>query len=355
MNLIIVSHNQFGYHIDAFNYAKILSKYYKIYFICYDFGKQKIYLDNVEIVYVQKSNVRLNSLFRFLKTILKLAPKNDIIFIQYFKFCSLLRIRLDAKKTILDFRTASISQSSLKRKFEDIFAKFESYFYKNVSSISSGVINRLKLDADKTQIIPLGANKTHVDLKDWNEFTLLYVGTLNNRFIEKTIGGLEFFYLNHKINFKYFIIGDGIPRYKNPLIHKLNSSPIKDKIYYLGPLFHEELAPYFLKCNVGISFIPLKDYYDFQPPTKTFEYIMAGLFCIATRTSANSEIINSVNGILIEDTEFDFADKLYKAYLNRHTYNSIKIADTLESKTWENIITYTVKPYLESIYRNNIV
>lgn len=38
-------------------------------------------------------------------------------------------------------------------------------------------------------------------------------------------------------------------------------------------------------------YVPITDYYEYQPPTKTFEYVLSGLLCLATATSSNKEVI----------------------------------------------------------------
>ena len=66
-----------------------------------------------------------------------------------------------------------------------------------------------------------------------------------------------------------------------------------------GRIDYYKLKPFFDKCNVGVSYIPIRDYYQYQPPTKTFEYGLSGLVTIATETKSNQEVINNCNGILI--------------------------------------------------------
>jgi nucleoside-diphosphate-sugar epimerase len=58
---------------------------------------------------------------------------------------------------------------------------------------------------------------------------------------------------------------------------------------------------YFDIHNIGVSYIPMLKCFDNQPPTKTFEYLLSGMPVIATATNANKDIINDVNGVLIND------------------------------------------------------
>ena len=87
---------------------------------------------------------------------------------------------------------------------------------------------------------------------------------------------------------------------------------------------------------------------NFQPPTKTYEYIMSGLFCIATNTTANKEIIDNSNGILTRDNSKSLADAIIKTYKKRFNLNSFLIQDTLKNHTWNQIIDNKLTPLIES-------
>ena len=67
---------------------------------------------------------------------------------------------------------------------------------------------------------------------------------------------------------------------------------LSDIVSCIGRVPHHDLKKYFDEANVGVSFVPLLAHYQYQPPTKTFEYLMSGLYCIATSTIANKEIIS---------------------------------------------------------------
>ena len=87
-------------------------------------------------------------------------------------------------------------------------------------------------------------------------------------------------------------------------------------------------------------------YFDCQPPTKTFEYLLSGMPVIATATYENSLVVNDGNGVLINDTADSFCEGLEKLANNRVVYNSEKILTTCKQYTWENIIHNDLKSYL---------
>src|SRR5699024_2778090 len=149
--------------------------------------------------------------------------------------------------------------------------------------------------------------------KDFSTLNLLYVGTLNNRNITQTIEGLSIFLKNNpkvKNITTYDIVGDG-DEYSQlmALVDKLSLNHI---VKFHGRVPHFKLKMFFDRCNVGISYIPITEYYNYQPPTKTFEYILSGIPCIATQTFENQSLVVADNGILCEDTPVGFSKALKK-------------------------------------------
>jgi len=116
-----------------------------------------------------------------------------------------------------------------------------------------------------------------------------------------------------------------------------------------GRIPHFELQPFFDKCNIGVSYIPMTEYYEFQPPTETFEYILSGMVCIATDTNENRLLISKENGVLCEDNPESFANALDYVYYNRQNYNSETIRNSLKDYTWENIVNKYLIPILNKL------
>ena len=110
----------------------------------------------------------------------------------------------------------------------------------------------------------------------------------------------------------------------------------------------KNIKRFFDISNIGISFIPVTSYFNFQPPTKTFEYIMSGLFCIGTDTYANKEIIIFSNGIISKDNSKSFANAIIEAYNNRGNMNSDIIKNSLEEYSWASIININLKSLIKN-------
>jgi len=90
----------------------------------------------------------------------------------------------------------------------------------------------------------------------------------------------------------------------------------------------------------------MNEIYDCQPPTKTFEYVFAGMPVIATATSENRRVINRTNGILIKDDPKSFYEALRELYFRREEFYSEKIRHSCLGYSWESIVKKNLIPYL---------
>ena len=183
--------------------------------------------------------------------------------------------------------------------------------------------------------------------KNFQTIRLLYVGTFDNRDIDKTIKGLAIFIKNNPTsNIHYDIIGDGnnneLQEY-NQLVTNLN---LNEYITFYGSIPHTEIKQYLDRCNVGVAFVPVTSYYQHQPSTKIYEYALSGLYSIATSTYSNKIIINENNGIIINDDAESFADALEYINKNKKSFNSKVIRNTLEDYTWKNIVCKYLEDFL---------
>jgi glycosyltransferase involved in cell wall biosynthesis len=147
----------------------------------------------------------------------------------------------------------------------------------------------------------------------------------------------------------YTIIGSGYNNEEEGLKNLVREEGLEGVVKIVGYIPTNRLAPFFDEANVGVSFIPLTDYYDVQPPTKTFEYLLSGLPVIATHTSENRRLIDDINGILIEDTTEGFYQGLLELYERRYMFNAEEIRTRAQVHTWEQITTQRLIPLLNSI------
>jgi len=349
--VLIITHNQFGYQVSSYQYAIYLGKFYNVKYLCFDYGRKRIEEDNIDIVYVSKHGNKLKQYFRFMKKI-KDESKNkpDIIILKYFPFCFLIN-RFFNTKIILDIRTGSVSNSELKNLVFNKLICLESKLFRYIIILSERLRKYLNIKNQNCFIVPLGADVISKIDKSFAEFRLLYVGTLRNRNIHKTIYAFNNL-MNKDIDINkisYSIIGfgsdDDIKKIKQTIIH----FKIQDKVKFLGLVPYNELSPFFDSHNIGICYIPVTKYYNFQPSTKTYEFLLSGMPVLATRTFENCRIINDINGILVKDDIENITQGLYELYLKRNQFNSKEIRNTVKGYTWSNIMENKFIPYIEKI------
>jgi len=306
--------------------------------------------ENVRVIYTTNKPPRvLRGAYYTIYCILFALFYKGKLFVKYFETAGLIKKFLFWKKMILDIRTLAISaDENIRNKYDVKLIKTCDY-YNHVTIISEGIRDKMNINILKTSILPLGADIISNINKDFNQINLLYVGTLNGRKIEDTIKGCKLFSEKYPdCYFIYDIVGDGKGNILEKLTNIIEDDKLSDKIILHGFIPNNKLKPFFDKSNVGISYVPITDYYNHQPPTKTYEYILSGLFTIATNTYSNREVINNVNGVLIEDTPEDFSQALEFIHLNRN-FDSKNIRETLIEHTWEKIVNSKLIPILENI------
>ena len=74
---------------------------------------------------------------------------------------------------------------------------------------------------------------------------------------------------------------------------------------------------------------------------------MSGLFCIATATTSNRELITRDNGLLIKDNAKDFSFGLERYLKIKNNLNDTLIRQSLADSTWERIVSDKLFPILE--------
>ncbi|MEA3499544.1 MAG: glycosyltransferase [Candidatus Marinimicrobia bacterium] len=350
--LLIINQSQFGYHLDTYYYCKYLKDDFDITYICWDYVKKRIEMNKIDVKYVSRDGNLVIRNIRFIINVIKEIKNNkyNIHFIKYFRGCSVLKILFPLKNFIFDIRTSSPNKSKFRRSIYDKFMKFESKFYKNITIITESLRNKLKIYKNKTFILPLGADVISNKKREFNEMNLIYVGILSNRNIEETIIGFEKFYKQNKqqTNMKYTIIGDGYYNEIEELKMLVKEKGLDNVVEITGYVHHNDLEKYFDTHNIGISYVPKTEFFDVQPPTKTFEYLLSGMPVVATNTLENVKVINSKNGVLIDDNSEGFYKGLIELNKSRKKYNSSTITKSVEQYKWESIVN-NFKKYLEKI------
>lgn len=351
--LLFVYPNQFGYHTDSYKYCEYLRDTYNIYYVCFDQGLERMDIPQINVIYKPCITNKARRLFSYYYFIIRLSRKEkfDIIFTIQFKLCFLLGLFAKAEIKILDYRSGDLNIKDYSRKLGNVLMSFDSLFFRNISVISEGLRILLRL-RKKTHILPLGADIFSSEIRNYDELNLLYVGSLSGRNIGQTITGLSLFldkYSELSKQISYTIIGFGSKQEETEICDLINKNNLSGIVSFLGRKKYTDLISYFENCNVGVCYVPITPYYDFQPVTKLFEYLLSGMAVISTNTHENSHIVNQTNGILINDTSDAFCEGLYSIYNSRNKFSSSEIRQSMLSYTWQNIVNTNLKPYLLSL------
>lgn len=346
--LLIIDKHQFGYLTDTYKWCEHLKDLFKITIVTISDGqKKKINMDGIRIIEVTSNIKYIRGLFFMLLSLYNICVFRGKTIVIYFNGCKLFKMILPWKRIILDIRTLSVSKNDYKRKKFDDKLKRTIRSYDFITIISDGIRNKLNIPSSKSSILPLGSDVLSSKKKEYDYMKLLYVGTLCNRNIHETIIGLaRFNKLFPNIKISYDIAGTGDSNEINEILHLIEEYRMHDIVTFHGFIPYTELNFLFDKCNIGISYVPCTDYYDNQPPTKTFEYILSGLFCIATATFSNKEIINNSNGILIDSTPDSFTKSLITVCNNITRLDEKSIRDSLKNYEWNDLIINYLIPVL---------
>jgi len=344
--ILFIDNQQFGYLTDSYKYCEILRREYEITYLCFDKGYKKIKLDGIKLKYISYSGNKTARGIRFIyKAIFEAACFNGFIFVIYFDKFNLIKRLLPWKKMHIDIRTLCVARDEKKRERMDNNIRKAVELFDTASAISKGVIKKIG-SGKNMHLLPLGADVISTFNKTFDNLNLLYVGTLDNRDIIKTVIGFKKYIDMHpNIDIKYTIVGDG-EEYED-IIKYISTENLSRFIICQGRVPHDQLGQYFDNCNIGVSFVPITDYYENQPPTKTFEYAFSGMFTIATGTGANKEIINSQNGYIINDTPESFVEALEYIQINRQSFDSDVIRESVKDYSWQNIVDKYLIPIIE--------
>ncbi len=346
--LLIINKKQFGTLTDVYMWCYYLRDSFDITVLCFDVHDEKITMDGVRVKYVSWNGSKSMRGIRYLLyCIFYLLSFRGTVIVEYFEHCDKLKLLFPYRKIILDIRTLDVTPDADLRMKANKKIVETCKLYDKVTVISEGVKERIGNVGCDVSILPLGADCISEVKKDYSEMKLLYVGTLNGRDIHKTIDGISIFHKkNPNCSLKYDIVGSGKGDMLQSLKKQIKELKLEGIVSLHGTIPYNRLKPFFDSSNIGVSFVPITDYYHIQPPTKTFEYALSGLYSIATATNENRKIISADNGILIQDTAENFATALEWVKKNTHLLDENKIRMSLRDSSWERIVNLNLKSIL---------
>lgn len=348
--ILIINKTQFGYHTDTYYYCRYLKNHYDVTYVCFDEKKEKLFEDKVNVVYVNSDNNYFYRSYKFISKSVECISnhKDGLTFIVYFIGISILSLFAKKNRTIVDIRTASAALEKVKRVRQDWTLRNEIKLYKNISIISKEVAVKLRIKKP-VHVLPLGALEISNTTKKYDRLKLLYVGTFTTRKIEETIDGVARFVKEVNDDITYTIVGFGSNKEEEIIKNRIIEHNLMKNVKFEGRVTISNLKKYFDDNNIGVTYVPMTDYYKHQPPTKLFEYGLSGLINIATATEINKELINSDNGVICDDNKDSFFEAICEVQKNFAQYDCEKIRNSVFNYHWEKIITNNLIPYLELI------
>ncbi len=253
---------------------------------------------------------------------------------------------------ILHVNTLGISPNKIQRLIFDYVLSLESLFFKNIAIISSGIAK--KIGVKKYHLLPLGGHCFCTRPKSFDKLSLLYVGTLSNRNILKSVKGFKQFVKKEGSNGKhsFAIVGNSPFGELEEIKQYIKDHNLESYIQTPGFINSDRLYPFFENANIGVSFVPITAYYNHQPPTKTYEYLISGLPVIATSTYANKEIVSEKVSELIADNANDFYNAILKIQGRKQEFDSDEIRDQYKKYTWRNVVKENLVPWIKLVLKS---
>jgi hypothetical protein len=353
--LLVINQIQFGYHTPWYYFSKYLAGSFDVTYLCWDFGQERIDPGAVRVVYVPRPGNKTIRLARFVRAAIRemRSTAYDVKVVRYFRGCSLLRLTRASSRAVYDIRSGSVLPGARARQWEDFLIRIESRAYRNITVLSEALIPHLRLDAARCRVVPLGGEPLDLPAKNFDAVRLLYVGTLFQREIHRTVEGFARFVHSGAGGrpASYDIVGTGPERDLNLLRECIRRSGVSDRVRHHGRIPYMQLAPLFDRCTAGVAFVPVTNYYRSQPATKVYEYLLAGMTVVATATPENGRLVSEANGVLCDDTPEGFCEALQRLAEKLPRLDSKQIRERAAPYSWRNIVETNLKPFLETVAR----
>ena len=265
----------------------------------------------------------------------------DIIHIHHSCSYFLLYKLLLRKKCKFIFHITSypISKNSIEKYKKMILIYFQSLFMDRIIIQSIELKERLIgiRNICKSKIVPVGFN-SKLFIENSIEFKKKIRETLNFKNDSEILvycGAISKFRKLHILikafakvidicpNVKLLMIGFG--DYYESLKKFAKKNLVAKNIIFTGKIEQKKVAQYLCAADIGLSFVPINENYNYNPPLKTFEYLACGLPTIATKTVSNSKIIeNHYNGILVKDNADEIAINILKLLRDQNKLSRLR-------------------------------
>lgn len=346
--LLIIAPYQFGELSDCYYWAKYASSFgVEVTYVGYKYKNRRIKerscpgIKTVRVPHLRNRSL-LGILF-YLTCIWEITLHHHFnVIVCRMPGCELLTKVFPSRNIILDVRTLSVSQNEDVRMRQNQHLTALKQQFKTCTVISEGVGETI---GKPYVLLPLGAESLSDVEKDFASMKLFYIGTFNGRSLSVFIKGLARYQKESGNHCTFDIVGGGDIEEEKAIGDTIESSDVYGVTLH-GYLNHDEAVHLFDCCNIGVCYVPVTEYYQYQPPTKLYEYLLSGMVCLATNTYSNAEVINDRNGIVIEDDEDSIVRGLFELEKRLSSFNSKDIVATSIPFKWEVIVKDYLLPLL---------
>lgn len=259
----------------------------------------------------------------------------------------------DREKIILQLFTPSISKSAFERNVLDYLIALNLKIFPKLAGKNDKLIIRYRLKRRELVDVKLGMFDYGFQERDYAKIKLVYVGTFVGRDVHKTVEAVARYNKKFTSKISYDIIGKGSKEDKLKIENVIRSFNMNKYIKMHGVVSNEELLNFLKINNVGVAFVPLKEFFNDVKVTKTIEYLLTGMPVIATKNTYNLVHVNNSNGILVDDTIESFHEALVnmKTLANQMDYMQIR------KGVIDLSLNYTISkfyiPFVESVIHKN--
>jgi glycosyltransferase involved in cell wall biosynthesis len=355
------------------HYSKAVSDSgYDVTIISYQDKDQKIFetRDNRKIIRIPlpgNSSNRKRAL-TFISKVIEILKKNHFSVVHIHNSCPyffLIKILASGKAKYI-YHTTSYPISTTKfMKYKQMIKNFIQCLLMDKIIVQSEEL-RLKLigirNLKRTDVVPVGFNKNYfypIDKTkrghfrsllniDENHPLLVYCGAIAKlRQLDRL---MEAFKQVHKTfpDVKLLMVGDG--NALEDLKEFTVALGISKSLIFTGRVSHHEVVNYIAMADIGISYVPINENYNYNPPLKTFEYLACGLLTVATNTVSNRRIIkDGFNGILVDDNSEQIASVIVKLLNDRK--KQIFLAKNARESIMAYDFDYITKSALVPLYK----
>ena len=362
LKILVVYPGRFGFHVVSYFLCKYASRRHDVSYLGVAFSQTKNCNTSEKLPTVRVREHECKSgifgraeVLRIIKAEV-VAGGYDVVFTAYIPGISLLKrfFRKSNVQAIVDIRSGFLAKSSLKRLLLNRILRFEcrKFRYRTINSELLG--SYLGFSRGEVTELPLGAEPVSSPARTFDGLHLLYVGALSKRNVEITVRGLKAYVdrFGTRGVKKYDIVGAGSIEDERIIKDAIRDGGLEGIVEMHGYVSRENMGLFLQAANVGVSFVPMTPYYDMQPVTKSYEFLLAGLPLLATRTTQNIRHVNAANGVLIDDTAESVSQGLAKlaSKFSENAFDSDRIRKAFSMNSWGNVITEHYVPYLEKVF-----